>query len=307
MGKMNQNSIIFSEPYFFNHPKPVTMYRKIGLALAFSPTFTALMAEALRLKESFQSELVLIHVGIKNDEKEAQFNVLLQKFKLKKGEVKIIWKQGKPAKTIIKACKKEGIDLLIAGALKHENLINYYIGSIARKILRKAPCSIMIFTEPSEKPKKINEIVVDVEDTPLRSEVIHNGLVFGKIKKARMIHFVKEIKLYGLTMSVMSQYSIEETSELRKKLISQEIKKVEKILENFDTSTTRTNIKVIAGKSGFELRKFTRNVKAELLIIGAIKKKLDLIDRLFMNRLEFIIEDIPCNLLILKNNLSPEK
>ena len=197
------------------------MYRKIGLALAFSPTFTALMAEAVRLKDAFKSELVLIHVGIKDLEKEAKIQALLQKFKLNEQEVKIIWKQGKPARTIIKSCKKEGIDLLIAGALKHENLINYYIGSIARKILRKAPCSILIFTEPSEKAKKVSEIVIDAENTPLRPEVIQTGLTLGKIIKPRMIHFVKEIKLYGLTISVMSEYSIEETSELRKSMIYQ--------------------------------------------------------------------------------------
>ena len=283
------------------------MYRKIGLALAFSPTFTALMAEATRLKVSFQAELVLIHVGIKNSDKEQQIQALLQKFKLTEQDVKIIWKQGKPAKTIIKVCKKEGVDLLIAGALKNETLINYYIGSIARKILRKAPCSLLILTEPSEKVKKIGDIVIDAEDTLLRPEVFQVGLTLAKIKKPRMIHFVKEIKLYGLTMSVMSEYSIEETSVLRKNLIYQEIKKVEKVLENYDTGDSRINIKVLAGKSGYELRKFTRQVKADLLVIGAIRKKLDFIDRMFMNRLEYIIEDIPCNVLIIKNPLLATK
>ncbi|NJN28381.1 MAG: universal stress protein [Cyclobacteriaceae bacterium] len=283
------------------------MYRKIGLALAFSPTFNALMAEAVRLKHAFKAELVLIHVGIKNPEKEEGFMELLQRYHLKPAEVTIIWRQGKAAKTIIKTCKKENVDLLIAGALKHENLIDYYIGSIARKILRKAPCSILILTEPSEKGRKIQDMVVDVDEDPLRAEVIRSGLAMAVLQKPRIIHFVKEIKLYGLTMSVMSEYSIEETSVLRKNLIYKEIKKVEKVLDEFDMGATRTNIKIISGKSGFELRKFARQVKADLLVMGAVKKKLDIIDRLFTNKLEYIIEDIPCNLLLIKHKQANER
>ena len=79
------------------------------------------------------------------------------------------------------------------------------------------------------------------------------------------------------------------------------------MLEDVDTENVRINIKVIAGKSGFELRKFTRQVKASLLVMGAVKKKLDFIDRLFTNKMEYIIEDIPCNLLIIKSQQTTEK
>ena len=44
-------------------------YRKLGLAIAFSPRLEALLHESVRLKKLWQAELVLIHVG--NTEKEA--------------------------------------------------------------------------------------------------------------------------------------------------------------------------------------------------------------------------------------------
>lgn len=276
------------------------MYHKLGLALAFSPTFSALLAEAVRLKKLFNAELILIHVGVKNEEKMARFDTMLKQAGLKKDDVTIIWKVGRPADTIIKICKKERIDLLIAGALRHENLINYYVGSIARKIIRKAPCSVLIFTEPSVKAVNISEIVIDIESTPLMMEVIHAGLQQAILRKAKTIHFTRELKLYGLSMSVLSEFSQEEMSIHRKNLIFTEIQKIEKILESLDVKGINTHIKILNGKSGFELRKYTRKINADLLVVGSMRYRLRFLDRLFMNNLEFIIEDIPCNLLIVK-------
>jgi hypothetical protein len=42
-------------------------FRKIGLALAFSPRMEALLAEASRLKKLWNTELVLINVGHHGD------------------------------------------------------------------------------------------------------------------------------------------------------------------------------------------------------------------------------------------------
>ncbi len=283
------------------------MFLRIGLALAFSPTCKALMAEAVRLKNFYHSELIIIHIGIKNSEKETFLDSLLAKWDLKGNDVTIIWKQGDPAKNIVKICKKENVDLLVSGALKHESLINYYIGSIARKILRKAPCSVLVLIKPSENPKKIRDIVIDAEDTPVKSRVINDGLIIAKTEKTRVVHMVREIKLYGLAMSILSENSADEHSELKKKLIAQELKKVEKFLEDYDTSDLKINIKIIAGKSGYELRKFTKHVYADLLITGVVNKRMHFIDRLFQHNIEYIFEDIPCNLLVIKSKPSLEK
>ena len=276
------------------------MYRKLGLALAFSPTCSALLAETARLMKLYHSKLILIHVGIKDPEKEALLDSLLNQFKIKKEDITIVWKMGKTAKTIIKVCKKEKVDLLIAGALKHETLINYYIGSTARKILRKAPCSVLIFTEPSEKQRLLDEIIIDVEDSPVKSQVIRSGLQQARLGKAKTVHFIRELKLYGLSLSVLSEYSMNEISEQRKNLIYQEIRNIEKSIEDFDLEGLHTTFKIIAGKSGYELRKYAKKVNADLLVLGALKNRLSLIDRLFINNLEYIIQDIPCNLLIVK-------
>ena len=55
------------------------MYKKIGLALAFSPRCQAMLAEAYRLKKLFDSELFCIHIGPKGKAEEEFLTDVLDK------------------------------------------------------------------------------------------------------------------------------------------------------------------------------------------------------------------------------------
>ena len=59
------------------------MYRKIALAIAFSPRMEALIAETKRLIEVFDAELLLIHVGEKTTELEEKLDLILETHALK--------------------------------------------------------------------------------------------------------------------------------------------------------------------------------------------------------------------------------
>ena len=71
------------------------MYKKIGLALAFSPRCQAMLAEAYRLKKLFEAELYCIHIGPKGKAEEEFLDDVLQKVSIKKDEVNILWEEGK--------------------------------------------------------------------------------------------------------------------------------------------------------------------------------------------------------------------
>ena len=122
---------------------------KIGLALAFSPRMEALMAEVSRLLKIYSAQLVLVHVGPENEDAKNKVSNLLSVCGVAPSQVKILWKEGDPADCILNACKDEQIDLLVAGALRKENFIQYYLGSFGRIILRLAVCSVLMLVDPS--------------------------------------------------------------------------------------------------------------------------------------------------------------
>jgi len=273
-------------------------FKRVGLAIAFSPRLEALLWEASRLKRYWQSELVLIHVGDTNEDATESLKLLLAKVGLPEKEVIIRWEKGEPSKRILAVCREEKVDLIIAGALKKENIFKYYLGTIARKILRKADCSVLLLLNPSVEPKQFKSIVVNTEDSPYVEQALAAACELGKIEKSNWLHVVHEIKLYGLTMSAAEQCSEDEYTQLRNDLVSTEIDNVQKMLNKIPHEGLKVNIKILSGKSGFELAQFATRKNADLLVMGAPPRKFSFFDRVFPHDQEYIFADLPCSLLI---------
>jgi len=273
-----------------------TLFHKIGLAIAFSPTAAGMLAEATRLARFFSAELILIHVGDKSNAAEKRLIALAEAVQLT--DYKVIWRSGNPEKEILEACREKNIDLLVAGALKKEKIIKRYMGSVARGIMRKADCSIYIVNEPSQELKPIQQIVVNAEDSPHVESAIAAGCFLAEKENSSWVHIVREIKMLGLTLSANEQLTAQEYSESKQALVQEEINAVEKILATIPHAKTKVNIKMLSGKSGFELRRFVEKKGGDLLIVGAPARRLRFFDRIFPHDLEYIFADMPCNLLI---------
>nr|WP_091696142.1 universal stress protein [Algoriphagus locisalis] len=276
------------------------MYQKVALAIAFSPRMEALISETKRLVELFESELILIHIGKKTDELEAKLEEILIKTGLDQIKTKLIWKEGKPVKMINEACKEENADLLVAGALKREGFLTYYMGSVGRKIIRKAPCSVLTLIEPKVGSTVFEKIVLNGTQLEITPHVIKVGIDFSKKINAEQVHILNEIKMYGLQMGTASEDSEEEASQTRRQLVQHELTYVEDILKNVDLGKLRPNIKVTGGRWAVELARFCEKIDADLLVVGD-DHKLNFFDRIFPHDLEDLLSTLPCNLLIVKN------
>ncbi len=275
------------------------MYTKIAVAIAFSPTMEALICEAKRLKDLFNAELLLIHIGERTKTLEDNLHLILEKHDVDSSKSSIVWETGKPAKMIVQICDREKVDLLVAGALKTEGFFTYYLGSIARKIIRKSHCSVLTLVQPTIEPVSFKKVVINgtqQEETPY---VIEKGLEWCKIEHSKQVFVVNEIKMYGMQMATAGEGSEGEVSNTRRKLVAEEIAYVENILKNLDKGDLKVNIKVTCGKWAAELARFSKDINADLLIVGD-KGNLNFLDRLFPHDLEDILSDLPCNLLIIK-------
>ena len=275
-------------------------FQKIGLAIAFSPTAETMLAETVRLVHLFSSELILIHVGRHGDEEEQKMNDLLKEVNLNHS-YKIVWKEGDPANEILKACHEEKIDLLVAGALKREKGLKHYIGSIARAIMRKADCSVYMVNNPSIDPKPIQQIVVNAEDSAHIEHAIEVACRIAELEGSSWVHIVRELKLLGLTLAACEQSTELEYNGQKQEMMREEIEAVEKIMAKIPHEKTKINIKMVSGKSGFELCRFVERKQAELLVVGAPPRRLSFFDRIFPHDLEYVFADLPCNLLVVNN------
>lgn len=275
------------------------MFTKVAVAIAASPTLEALLAESKRLQDLFGSEVLLLHVRRNSERKEEEFlKKAVRDSRFSPEKTQLFFEKGDPAEAILAFCKKQQVDLLMAGALKKENIFRSYLGSVGRTIIRSANCSILILVDPSEQPNPFRQIVVDGSEQPLTPKAIEAACLIGRKQQASHIHILKDIKLYGLTMAMAAEDSEGAYAEQRRNLVQAEIEHVKKKLEGIDTGQVPVNIKIISGKMGFEISKFAQKVGADLVVAAGPAKKLGILDRIMTHDLEYLLADIPANLLI---------
>jgi nucleotide-binding universal stress UspA family protein len=279
------------------------MYKRIALAIAFSPRMEALICEAKRVKDLYDASLILIHIGQDAEDKRKSLDELLNKYQLDHQTTTVIWKEGKPAKKIIQICNQENVDLLIAGALKQENVFTYYLGSVARKIIRKAKCSVLVLIEPSTAPRKFDKVVINGTQQRQTPEVIRKGVALCRAEQSTQVYIVNEIKMYLLRMATASEESEAKAAMIKRQLVQDEINYVENILKDIDQGELKVQVKVTGGRWAVELAKFSEKIHADLLIVGA-QENLNFLDRLFPHDLEDILSNLPCNVLIINNPTS---
>src|SRR6266576_5779210 len=133
-------------------------YKTIAVATTFSPRFKHVLAEAKRIRDRFGAELHLIYVGRRNQEAPRKFSDVLAELELP-ADSPIHYEEGDPAEAILATLARENIDVLVAGALEKEVVLHPFLGNVARRLVREAACSVMLFTRPEIKPKSLRRIV----------------------------------------------------------------------------------------------------------------------------------------------------
>lgn len=276
------------------------VFHKIAVGIAFSPTAEAMLIETARLAKLLDAEMLLIHVGARTPDAESKMNAMIEKCPVFRDRMSVLWGSGDPVKVILDSCKKHHVDLLVTGALKKENLVEYYVGTIARKVLRKAGCSVLTIINPSIEFKPYKNVVVSAEDSSYIAEAISTACRVVAKDNSSWVHIVREVKLYGLTMAAADQHTEEEYDDVRQGLVKQEIENVEAIMRQIPHEGVRVNIKTVSGKSGFELPRFAQRKNADLLVVGAPPRKFSFFDRVFPHDMEYILADLPCSLLVVQ-------
>ena len=104
--------------------------------------------------------------------------------------------------------KEFDVDLLLLGALKRENVVKYYLGSIARKLTRKAPCSVLLMLNPSVDWSPCKHIVVNGFDSPQTQETVEAAFYIGKYLASDKITLVGEVSESRVTVSVNDDRSL---------------------------------------------------------------------------------------------------
>ena len=277
-------------------------FKTIGIGVTFSPNLDANINEAARLALFLESRLILIHVGESSDDKLTVFSSLLSPFKDKGLDFEVTFKSGDPVEVILSITEEKKIDLLIIGALKKEKFLKYYLGSIARKVTRKANCSILLLINPSKNRVCCNHIVVNGLKDPKTEETVITAFFVGNKLGASKITVVEEISDDEVSVKVDDDKSLRRSTIVKERLRLREEMRVKTILKSIPAELTK-DIKIksqpIFGKRGYSIGHYAQVARADLLVMNA-PKKMNFWDRLFPHDIEHILTELPTDVLIVQ-------
>src|SRR6476469_9523887 len=244
-------------------------YKTIAVATTFSPRFKHVLAEAKRIRDRFDAELHLIYVGTQNQETSKKFSDVLAELELP-ADSPIHYEEGDPAEDILAALARENIDVLVAGALEKEVVLHPFLGNVARRLVREANCSVMLFTHPEKKPKPLRRIVFVADHSQPGLAALKTTLMLAEAEPCERLYVIGIITSFD---EARASIAGEATDSAKHKPKHGE----EDSLEEFVLSAGATEVPIetrfIRGATGLAASDFVRSVEADLLVVPLSKSR----------------------------------
>jgi nucleotide-binding universal stress UspA family protein len=269
-------------------------YKTIAVATTFSPRFKQVLAEAKRIRDHFGAELHLIHVGRRNQETPRKFSDVLAELQLPT-DSPIHYEQGDPAEAILAALARENIDMLVAGALEKEVVLHPFLGNVARRLVREANCSVMLFTHPQKTPKPMRRIVFVADQPQQGLTALKTTLMLAEAELCERLYVIGIVTAFDEARASIAGDS---PCTARRKPNDGE----EDPLEEFVLSAGATEVPIetrfIRGATGLAASDFVRSVEADLLVVP-LPKSGETVQQLPSN-IAWVSDVIPCNLWVVR-------
>src|SRR5438552_15346424 len=270
-------------------------YKNIAVASTFSPRFEQVLSEAGRIRKRYGSTLSLIYIGERTDETTKKFQNIHGRFRLP-SDSPVHYGQGDPADGILRTIAENNVDLIVAGALEKETALHPFLGNVARRLLREASCSVLLFTNPKLKPKPLKRIVFVANYSDHAQRAFQQTLKLAAAESTERLYAVRVYTTFDEVRATM--FVDNGDGGPRPRTFDEEDAALEKFVLAAGETDVPIEARCIRGNTGFAASDFVKSVEADLLIIPVHKSETSA-ERL-PNHLAWIADVIPCNLWLIR-------
>jgi nucleotide-binding universal stress UspA family protein len=269
-------------------------YKTIAVATTFSPRFKHVFAEAKRIRERFSADLHLIYAGKRNEETAKKFHDALAELQLPTDST-IHYEDGDPADAILRTLAREKIDMVVAGALEKEVVLHPFLGNVARRLVREAACSVMLFTKPLVNPRPLSRIVFIADYGDHGLQALIRTLPLAAAESCERLYVIRIITTFDEARASIR-------AERRRHEQPESHDDEEDALEKFVLAAGATEVPIearcIRGNTGLIASDFVQSVNADLIVVP-LQKKSEANQSLPSN-IAWITDVIPCNLWVIR-------
>jgi len=179
--------------------------------------------------------------------------------------------RGVPAEEITKVCRELRIDLLVVGYKGASNTPEFLLGGTAQKIMRYAPCSVLIV---KRETTTINKVLVPLDGSRFSDETVR-FLLRVQLPHRAEISLMTVTVAESLVVALMGTPTL--NVETNRKLLSELLKAEEETAESlmassikeFRTYNYRVSATVARGDPAQEILKAAAKRDVDLIALGA--------------------------------------
>lgn len=266
--------------------------------MGFSPMAKANLAEVYRISQRIGAKFYVFHIGQWDDRCATTFQHFMDELGIPKEAVALHSREGEPQEELLRLCNEHEIDLLALGALVREKLFKVLTVSIARDICRKARLSLLLLTQSRVEGVPCERIVVNGLDHPKTATTVKTSLWFGAALGAKELYVVDELSEKELVRPEDDK-SVLQGMRKRQHIARKHRLRMEELLSGCEIpEQVMIKDQHVFGKPGYTIAHYAKAQHADLLVVNSPDTNLGWLDRIFKHDLEYILADLPSDLLI---------
>ena len=280
-------------------------YERILVAIDYSPSCKVALNQALWLVRKCGVKLALTHAAPDpkqffqsaseiRQESELKMRQLLMDLHAVDLNVEITTRIGEPFIVLIHAVQKEGFDLVLAGTRGLSNWEQFFMGSTAKRLIRKCPASVWIVQSKHVDPPKV--VLAPTDFSEVSRKAVLQGLWVAEQAGAdfHLIHVVDSNDLM-VPMATSSRHDSEQQQEINKNATD----RLGEFIESLGIDRNRIHSHLIFGTPWKEIQHFVQLNNVDLIAIGTVGRSG--IKGLFLgSTAEKVLDTCDCSILATK-------
>jgi nucleotide-binding universal stress UspA family protein len=125
----------------------------------------------------------------------------------------------------------------------------------------------------------------------------------AKHEKIADFTVVQEVNTPMLSMTIAESGTEPEVSKIKKEMQEEDYSKLNALINSIDRQGINIELKIVKGKPGYAISHFARQNHYDLIVFNSPDTHLGIFDRIFTHDIEYVLADMPCNLLIVHSRV----
>jgi universal stress protein E len=201
---------------------------------------------------------------------------------------------GEPFVELTHAVLQENYDLVIAGTRGLAAWEQFFVGSTAKRLIRKCPASVWIVKAEHVGSPKVVLSPTDFSEVSLKA--VAHGLWVAQQSQAQF-HLLHVIDSHDVPDNIISK--IPEGSSLRNEINEEARARLEKFVDSLQADRSQLQIHLSWGTPWKEVKRMAQHLTADLIAMGTVGRS-GIRGMLLGNTAEKVLSTCDCSILTVK-------